>query len=361
MGMLSTSPRFIARVHMPRGRRLGMVSPLARSVSTWISRAVKPPPTKICASDGGPPVNANRVRLSDGRRLAYHESGVNKADAKYKIVFSHGFTGSRLDSLRASPEVIEELGVYMVGFDRAGYGESDPNPNRDVRTAALDVEELADSLGLGPKFYLVGFSIGNSAVWGALKYIPERLAGAVLMAPVINYRWPGFPPELASEAYNKQDMGDQWALRVAYHAPSILHWWMEQSWLPTSTVIKGTTHLPNKLDAEIHRSRMADGSGEKRKNQATQQGKYESFYREMKVMFGKWDFDPMDLPEPSFPVHLFQGDEDGLVPVTLQRYIADKLSWIKYHELPSTGHYLSSVPGLGDKVLRTVFGNPSSE
>lgn len=64
----------------------------------------------------------------------------------------------------------------MVGFDRAGYGESDPNPNRSVRSAASDVTELADALDLGPKFYLVGFSLGNHAVWGALKYFPERLA-----------------------------------------------------------------------------------------------------------------------------------------------------------------------------------------
>lgn len=69
---------------------------------------------------------------------------------------------------------MEELGGYMVGFDRAGYGESDPNPNRDIRTAALDVEELADALSLGPKFYLFGYSLGNHVVWSALKYIPQR-------------------------------------------------------------------------------------------------------------------------------------------------------------------------------------------
>jgi hypothetical protein len=28
----------------------------------------------------------------------------------------------------------EELGVYMVGFDRAGYGQSDPNPNRSFKS-----------------------------------------------------------------------------------------------------------------------------------------------------------------------------------------------------------------------------------
>lgn len=71
-------------------------------------------------------------------------------------------------------ELIEELGVYMVGFDRAGYGESDPNPKRSRQSAAMDVIELADALELGPKFYLVGISLGCHAVWAALKYYPER-------------------------------------------------------------------------------------------------------------------------------------------------------------------------------------------
>jgi hypothetical protein len=47
----------------------------------------------------------------------------------------------------------------MVGFDRAGYGESDPNPIRSPRSAAQDMEELANALGLGDKFYVVGFSL----------------------------------------------------------------------------------------------------------------------------------------------------------------------------------------------------------
>lgn len=50
----------------------------------------------------------------------------------------------------------------------------------------------------------------------------------------------------------------------------------------------------------------------------------------------------MDLENP-FPnnegsVQLWQGDEDALVPVILQRYIAKKLPWIQYHELPGAGH-----------------------
>nr|XP_018676408.1 PREDICTED: uncharacterized protein LOC103971128 [Musa acuminata subsp. malaccensis] len=77
-----------------------------------------------------------------------------------------------------------------------------------------------------------------------------------MMAPVINCRWPGFPRHLSEEAYRKQQPGDQWALRVAYYAPWLLHWWMKQSWLPSSTVFKGTTHLPNRLDAQVREYAM---------------------------------------------------------------------------------------------------------
>jgi len=329
------------------------------SLAGWLSRTVQPQPPapRVCGTAGGPPVTAPRLRLRDGRHLAYCESGVPRDQARFAVVFSHGFTGSREDSVRASQEVAEELGVYMVGFDRAGYGQSDPNPNRSVKSAALDVEELADALGLGPKFYVIGISLGCHAVWGALKYIPDRIAGAAMMAPVVNYWWPGFPPELAAEVYAKQEVGDQWALRVSHHAPGILHWWMEQSWLPTSTVVAGTTPLPNERDAEIRSKMKADGTFQQKREQATQQGIHESYYRDMTVMFGKWEFDPMALPEPPCPVHLWQGDEDGLVPVVLQRYLAGKIGWINYHELPGTGHFLSSVPGLGDNVLRTLFSD----
>lgn len=86
-----------------------------------------------------------------------------------------------------------------------------------------------------------------------------RLAGAALLAPVVNYRWPGFPKNLTREAYNKQQLGDQWALRVAYYAPWLLDWWMKQSWLPTSTVISGTTYLPNRLDAQLRDQFISSG------------------------------------------------------------------------------------------------------
>ena len=73
-----------------------------------------------------------------------------------------------------SQELVEELGIYMLFFDRAGYGDSDANPKRCLKSDATDVEELADALQLGDKFYVVGCSMGGYIAWSCLHYIPHR-------------------------------------------------------------------------------------------------------------------------------------------------------------------------------------------
>uniref|UniRef100_A0A1S3YA51 AB hydrolase-1 domain-containing protein n=1 Tax=Nicotiana tabacum TaxID=4097 RepID=A0A1S3YA51_TOBAC len=182
----------------------------------WAFPTLQPPPPKVCGSPGGPLVTGPRIKLRDGRHLAYEEHGVPKETAKYKVIYAHSFGSCRYDAAVAPLETLEELGAYVVSFDRPGYGESDPDPERTIQTTALDMEELADQLGLGPKFYVMGFSMGGQSVWGCLKYIPNRLAGVALVAPVVNYWWPGFPANLSTEGYNLQLPQDQWALRVAH-------------------------------------------------------------------------------------------------------------------------------------------------
>lgn len=71
-------------------------------------------------------------------------------------------------------ELIDELGIYFLLYDRAGYGESDPNPKRSVKSEALDIEELADQLELGLKFYVIGVSMGSYPTWSCIKHIPHR-------------------------------------------------------------------------------------------------------------------------------------------------------------------------------------------
>ncbi|KAK7244916.1 hypothetical protein RIF29_39745 [Crotalaria pallida] len=162
---------------VPSGIRKKTLAVLFIGFLAWAYKAIQPPPPKICGSPDGPPVTAPRIKLRDERYLAYKEHGVPRDAAKYKIVFVHGIDACRHDAVVAetlSPDVAKDLGVYIVSFDRPGYGESDPDPNLTLKSLALDIEELADKLRLGSKFYIIGHSLGGLVVWGCLKYIPHR-------------------------------------------------------------------------------------------------------------------------------------------------------------------------------------------
>ncbi|CAA6665433.1 unnamed protein product [Spirodela intermedia] len=326
------------------------------SVTAWLS-GIRPPPPTICDSPTGPFVTSLRIKLEDGRHLAYKEHGVPKEEAKYKIIFIHGSNSCRHDMPAPSPELVQELGIYLLSFDRAGYGESDPNPRRTEKTTALDVAELADQLNLGPKFYVIGHSMGGQAVWGCLKYIPHRLSGAVLLCPVVNYWWQSFPAKLVREAYNEQLLRDRWALGVAHYVPWLTYWWNTQRWFPSSSVAAGIPDVLSPDDKVLASIRFPARHQDQK--HAKQQGEFETIHRDIMVGFGTWEFDPMELENP-FPtgdgaVHLWHGDEDRLVPTSLQRHIARRLPWIRYHELPGRGHLFHIADGMFDNILRALL------
>ncbi|KAI9122371.1 hypothetical protein K1719_007060 [Acacia pycnantha] len=320
----------------------------------WAFLAIRPPPPNICGSVDGPPITAPRIKLRDGRHLAYKEHGVPKDEAKHKIIYVHGFDNCRHDAVVAntlSPEITESLGVYIVSFDRPGYGESDPDPNRTVKSLVVDIEELADQLQLGARFYVIGFSMGGQVIWSCLKYIPHRLAGAALLAPVINYWWPGLPANLTKEVYSQKTLQDQWALRASHYFP-----WLTYLWFHASSTSARSPDKLSRQDRELI-SKMADRTNYVA--QVRQQGEHESLHRDIIIGMGKWEFSPTDLENP-FPnnegsVHLWQGDEDVPVPVKLQRYIAQKLPWIQYHEIPGAGHLFPLADGMSDAIVKSLI------
>jgi len=77
------------------------------------------------------------------------------------------------------------------------------------------------------------------------------LAGVVLVAPVVNYWWPGLPANLTTEAYGQKKIQDQWALRVAHYLPWLTHWWNTQQWFPGSGVIAGSPDILSREDKEL--------------------------------------------------------------------------------------------------------------
>lgn len=77
------------------------------------------------------------------------------------------------------------------------------------------------------------------------------MAGAGLLAPVVNYWWPGFPANLSKEAYYQQLPQDQWAVRVAHYIPWLTYWWNTQKWFPPSAVIAHRMDIFSRQDVEV--------------------------------------------------------------------------------------------------------------
>jgi len=79
----------------------------------------------------------------------------------------------------------------------------------------------------------------------------SRLAGAALLALVINYWWPDLPANLTAQAYYQMKLQDQWALRVAHYTPWLTYWWNTQRWFPISTAIARSPDMLSKHDKEL--------------------------------------------------------------------------------------------------------------
>ncbi|KAI8522711.1 hypothetical protein RHMOL_Rhmol13G0018000 [Rhododendron molle] len=181
-----------------------------------------------------------------------------------------------------------------------------------------------------------------------------RLAGASLVVPFVNYWWRGIPANILREALSTLLGQDQWTFRIAHYAPWLFNWWMTQKWFPSLSMMAGNMAVFCDPDLEILKELSKKPSVGQEK--IRQQGMYESLFRDIVVGYGNWEFGPLDLTNP-FPenegsVHIWQGYDDKIIPRQLNRYISEKLPWIRYHEVRDAGHLMIFNPKTCEIVFR---------
>ena len=106
---------------------VGLLIVLVAMAMTWVYQNCLPPPPKTCGSPGGPPITAPRIKLRDGRHLAYKEHGVPAKVAKYKIIFVHGLSACRYGPviLKSLPQVI----IFFIFIELFYWSHLIPHPN----------------------------------------------------------------------------------------------------------------------------------------------------------------------------------------------------------------------------------------
>jgi pimeloyl-ACP methyl ester carboxylesterase len=267
------------------------------------------------------------VPLRDGRTLHVYDDG---DPGGFAVVVHHGTPGSgllyqpRIDDAR-------EQGLRLIGYDRAGYGGSTPNPGRVVADVAADISDVLDQLGLD-RFASVGGSGGgpHSLALGAL--LPDRCVGLCAIASPTPWEAEGIDWLAGQGEQNRAE----WA--AALQGPDVLEPHLEGD---AEELLEATAEqirevlstLLSPPDKAVMTGELAEFFHEET---ARALAPGVAGWRDDDLAFTRpWGFELSDI---RVPVLLWQGVQDLMVPPDHGRWLAQRIPGVEAHISEEDGH-----------------------
>jgi pimeloyl-ACP methyl ester carboxylesterase len=265
------------------------------------------------------------ILLRDGRKLGYAEYG----DPQGKPVFLfHGIPGSRMMQ-HPDASIAIAVNVRLIVPERPGMGLSDFKPRRKLLDWPMDVEELANQLGI-TEFTVAGISGGGPYAAACGFAIPHRLISVGIISGVGPTNTPGVLKGMLSSN------------RMGYSVGRWMPWFF---WRMVFNLYYGEIcHHPEKL------AKMQNGEPEIDQIIFAKPGVRQVFIRNFAEAFRQgtvgaardgwllsrpWGF---ALKEISVPVYLWQGEADVIVTPAMGRYMATQIPKCYAKFLPGEGH-----------------------
>lgn len=146
------------------------------------------------------------VETHDGRTLAYEQAGDR---AGYPVFVLHGTPGSRFSGQHPDPDRVRDAGLWVVTYDRPGYGQSTRQAGRTVVDCVADVAAIADELGID-RFAVTGGSGGGPHALAVAACLPERVIRAEANVSPAPYQADGLDYFHGMDRANIREFG--WAL-----------------------------------------------------------------------------------------------------------------------------------------------------
>jgi pimeloyl-ACP methyl ester carboxylesterase len=270
------------------------------------------------------------ITTRDGRTLAYVERGERGAPA---IVHHHGTPGSRL-TRHPDPRVYD--GLHVITYDRPGYGRSDPQRGRTVASAARDVEDLADALGL-ERFAVAGVSGGGPHALACAALLDGRVTRAATLVGGGPADDPDFDFMAGMADLNICEFGaamESEETLEAFLAPEV------------ETLRRNPDDLLDKLAASMPESDRAtmgdpDTRAVMRASFAESARQGSRGWADDDLAFVRpWGFDLEAVP---VEVRLWQGEADVLVPRSHAEYMARRLPRASVEIVPDAGHLVFAL------------------
>ena len=281
------------------------------------------------------------VTLRDGRHLGYAEFG--EATGK-PLLYFHGFPASRLEG-RLAAAAAERNHVRVIAIDRSGYGHSDFQPERRIADWPNDVVEIASALELG-RFAVLGVSGGGPYALACAWRIPHHLTACGVVGGL----------GTVYESWAVADM--QWPSRLGFglgrRAPRLLPLVYGgltaklMRWRPQIVAALLSVGGPQ-ADREVLQRAEVLGPLLASFREALRQGPRGALW-EFVLYAHDWGFALRDI---TVPVHLWQGEDDTVVPASHGRHQAEQLPYARAHFIPGEGHF-SLIVNYMDEILRTL-------
>ncbi|KAJ7947774.1 Alpha/beta-Hydrolases superfamily protein [Quillaja saponaria] len=334
------------------------------------------------------PPSANRIVLPDGRYMAYKEQGVSTHRARFSVIAPHTFLSSRLAGIPGLKDsLLVEFGIRLLTYDLPGFGESDPHPNRNLESSAMDLSHLADALGVN-KFWVVGYSSGSMHAWAALRYIPDRLAGAAMFAPMVNPYDPAMNKEERRGTWDKWTRKRKLMYLLARRFPIFLAFFYQRSFLSGKhgQIDKWLSLSLGKRDKALIEDPIYEGFWQRDVEESIRQGNVKPFVEEAVLQVTNWGFRLADLKLQKKqrgkgmlnlvksilfeekeeytgflgPIHLWQGMDDKVVPPSMTDFVHRVLPGAAVHKLPYEGHftYIYFCDECHRQIFTALFGTP---
>jgi pimeloyl-ACP methyl ester carboxylesterase len=270
-------------------------------------------------------VSEREIELADGRLLHVHDSDDGGV---LTVLWHHGSpqTGALLEPVLGAARA---RGVRLVSYGRPSYGGSSPHPGRDVASAAADVAQVLDHLGLD-----------RVAVMGASGGGPHALACAALLAGRVRavVTLAGLAPFDGSEDWYA-GMASDGALRAARQGRAERARYAETEEFDEASFNAGDWAALDgawaALGADVGRA-AADGQ--------------DGLIDDDVAFVRPWGFDPGQVQVPVLLVH---GGDDRVVPFAHARSLLRGCPQAELWVRPRDGHIgvLHAVPVALDWLL----------
>lgn len=285
------------------------------------------------------------IRLSDGRRLSYAETGPRGGAA---VVYCHGAIGTPLGRSVDLDRIAAGLGIRHVSVNRPGVGGSDRAPGRTILEFAADLAALADALEI-ERFSLVGVSAGGPYALAAARELPDRIDRVAVcssLSPLCElHRTPGMQRRI------------RFALRVLASAPRACAA-LGDAFLPLvrrhPELLSGIIAAHAAPGEREQLSRAEERSAVSAAFLEATDGGVAGLIEDYLVYASSWGFAPGEVHAE---VHLWHGAGDPLVPIDHALQLAVALPSCRVFLDPDEGHHFFRRR-LGE-ILAVLMGRQS--